>query len=108
MPAQIYGDDAVLHGKLLQLVMPLFRLPPEAVDKNKGPLGMIRRDVDRRKSHQRICRNAHFMTIKIEVDVHGGSLHERGRDVNFGKHGGDAVIVLTFCLRHHFEIRIND
>jgi hypothetical protein len=33
---------------------------------------------------QRICGNAHFMTIKVEVDVHGGSLHERSTDVNFG------------------------
>ena len=70
MPAQVDGDDAILHGKLLQLVMPLLRLAPEAVDEDKRPLGMIRRDVDRRKPDQRICRHAHFMPIKIEVDVH--------------------------------------
>jgi hypothetical protein len=57
------------------------------VDKNKRPLGMVRRDVDRREPNQRstpqsgsvdqqsspvdqrICGDAHFMTIKIEVDV---------------------------------------
>ena len=31
---------------------------------------------------QRICRNAHFVTIKVKVDVHVRSLHEASMDVN--------------------------
>jgi hypothetical protein len=53
------------------------------VDENKGPLGMIGRDVNRREPYQRICRNAHFMTIKVEVYIHEKSLYETGEDVNF-------------------------
>lgn len=63
--------------------MPLFGLSPKAMDKNKCPLGMIGRNVNRRKPHQRICRNANFMPIKIEVDVHEGSLQEETYVVNF-------------------------
>jgi hypothetical protein len=48
---------------------------------------MVRRDVDRREPHQRTCGNAHFVTIKIEVDVHERSLHERCMDVNFDEDG---------------------
>jgi hypothetical protein len=55
------------------------------MDKNKRPLGMIGRNIDRRKSHQRICRNANLMTIKVEVYIHVGSLHETGSHVNFEK-----------------------
>jgi len=47
--------------------------------------GVIRRDINCRKPHQRICRNARFMAVKIKVDSHEGSLHEAGRDVNFEK-----------------------
>lgn len=31
---------------------------------------------------QRICRNAHFVTVQVKVYVHGESLHEAGMDVN--------------------------
>ena len=54
MPAQVQGDDAVFQRKLLQLVMPLFSLSPKPVDKNKRPLGMIGRDVNRRKPQQAV------------------------------------------------------
>jgi len=53
-----------------------------AFELNKRPLGMIRRNIDRRKPNQRICRNTHFVTVKVKVYVHAGSLHEAGRDVN--------------------------
>jgi hypothetical protein len=52
MPAQIERDDAVFNGKLLQLIMPLFRLSAKAMDKNKRPLGTIRRDVYRGRPYQ--------------------------------------------------------
>jgi hypothetical protein len=55
------------------------------VDKNKRPLGMIRRNVDRRKPHQRICRNANLMPVQVKVYVHDVSVHEAGMDVNFVK-----------------------
>ena len=64
--------------------MPLFSLPAKPVNKNKRPLGVIRRDVNRRKAYQRICRNADFVAIKIQVNVHEESLHEAGMDVNLG------------------------
>src|SRR6266508_6436676 len=92
MPAQIQRDDAVLQRELLQLIIPLFGLSPKAMDKNKRPLGMLGRNINRRKPHkrsgasgamdQRICRNAHFMPIQVEIDVHEESLHEAVRDVN--------------------------
>jgi hypothetical protein len=63
--------------------MPLLGLPAKPMNKNNGPLGMIGRDIDRRKPHQRVGRNAHLMTIQVKVDVHAGSLHEARRDVNF-------------------------
>src|SRR5581483_2647055 len=53
VPAQVEGNDAVLHRKFLKLIMPLRGLSAEAVQENKSPLGMIRRDVNRRKPHQR-------------------------------------------------------
>jgi hypothetical protein len=56
------------------------------VDENERPLGMIGRNIDRRKPHQRMGRNAHFMTIKVEVNIHEGSLHEAGRAVNLEKY----------------------
>src|SRR5258706_8943860 len=58
------------------------RLPTEAMNKNKRPLGMIRRNINRRKPHQRICRNAHLVTIEVKVNVHAGSLHEAMGTVN--------------------------
>src|SRR5215216_5723194 len=82
MPAQVQGDYAVLKRKRLQLIMPLLCLSPKAMDKNKSPLGMIGRYVDRRKSNQRICGNTKLMTVKVEVDVHAKSLHEGGTAVN--------------------------
>ena len=85
MSAQVQRDDAIVYGKLLQLVAPLTRLPPEPVDENKCPLGMIGRNINRRKPHQRIRRNADFMTIEVEVNVHAGSLHDEAMDVNLGK-----------------------
>src|SRR5687767_5908648 len=93
MPAQVQCDDAVLKRKFLQLVMPLRGLSAKPVNKNKSPLGMIGRDVNCRKPHrrsspvdQRICRNAHFVAIQVEIDVHDeGSLHEAETNVNFEK-----------------------
>jgi hypothetical protein len=65
----------------VQVQMPLFRLAPKPVDKNTYPLGMIGRDVYCLKPHkrsnpvdQRICGNADFITIK--VDVHEESLQD--------------------------------
>lgn len=83
MPAQIEGDDAVLQGKFLQLVLPLFGLPPKPMDEHDRPLRMVGRDIDRRKPDQRIRGNTDFMTIQIEVDVHEESLHEACVNVNF-------------------------
>ena len=81
--------------------MPLFRLSPKAVDENKCPLGVIGRDVNRRKPYQRICRNAHFMPVKIEIDVHEESLHEADRDVNLEKQ--KPVPELSGTGRHVFK-----
>jgi hypothetical protein len=62
---------------------------PKAMNKNKRPLGLLGRNINRRKPHQRsspvdqrIGRNAHFMTIQVKVNIHAGSVHEAGRDVN--------------------------
>ena len=51
----------------------------------------LRQNINRRKPHkrsspveQRIRRNAHFMTIKVKVNIHTGSVHEAGVDVNLG------------------------
>jgi len=52
------------------------------VAKNKRPLGMVGRNVNRRWSHKRICRNAKLMPIQVEVYIHAGSLHEAKIDVN--------------------------
>jgi hypothetical protein len=76
--------------------MPLCSFSAETMDEYQSPLGMIGRNVNRRKPHKRVCRNTHFMTIKVQIDVHEKSLHELELDVNFGKRGGDAIIVLTF------------
>jgi hypothetical protein len=83
--AHIERNDAVLHRKLLQLILPLCSLSPKAVQENKCPLGVIGRNIERRKSHLRICGNAKLMTVKVEVYVHAGSLHEAGMAVNFEK-----------------------
>jgi len=47
------------------------------------PLRVIGPDVNRGKPDKRICRNTHFMTIKVEIDIHEESLHETGSNVNF-------------------------
>jgi len=60
-------------------------LPREFMNKNKCPLVMVRRNVDRRKPHQRSCRNANLMAVQVKVYVHAGSLHEAGMSVNLGK-----------------------
>ena len=52
------------------------------MDEHKGPLGMLGRDVDRRKTNQP-CGLADFMTLQVEIDVHAKSLHETERVVNF-------------------------
>ena len=89
MSAQIQCNDPVLHCKFLHLILPLFSLAAESMDKNKRPLGMIRRNVDRRKPHQRICRNANLMPVQVKVYVHDVSVHEAGMDVNFIKQKSD-------------------
>ena len=83
MPAQIQSDNPILHGKFLHLIMPLRGLPTKAVNENKSPLGMIRRNIDRRKPHQRICGNTYFMPVEVEVYVHVGSLQGYQKIVNF-------------------------
>ncbi len=83
MPAHIQSDDAVLDGEFLQLIFPLARLSPKPMNENKRPLGMVRRNINRRKPYQRICRNAHFVAVEVKVNVHAGSLHDVGSDVNF-------------------------
>jgi hypothetical protein len=62
------------------------------VDENKRPLGMIGRNINRRQPHkrsspvdQRIRRNARFVTIEAEVNVHAKSLHEAGMHVKLKK-----------------------
>jgi hypothetical protein len=52
MPAQVDGDHAVGSGEMAQLVMPLGRLTGKAMHKDDCALGVIRRDVDGRKTHQ--------------------------------------------------------
>ncbi len=81
--AQVQCNDPVFHQELLHLVVPLFRLTPKPVNEDERPLGVIRRHINCRKPHQRIRRNAHFVTVEVEVNVHAGSLHEAGKDVNF-------------------------
>ena len=94
---QVERDDAILERKFLQLVMPLRGLSPKPVNENKSLLGVVGRDVNCRKPYQRsspvdqqICRNAHFMPIKIQVNIHARSLHETELNVNFGTYCGVA------------------
>ena len=84
--------------------MPLRGLPPKPMDENKRPLGVIRLDVNRRKPHQRVCGNTHFVAVEIEVDVHAGSLHEAGMDVNFEK---QKTCTRIFWCRMTFAHRCN-
>ena len=86
MPAQIQSNDSIIKSELLQLILPLLGVSAKSMHKNKRPLGVLGRDVDCRKPYQRICRNADFMTIEIEVNVHNEgslqrSLKEDGRVV---------------------------
>jgi len=53
------------------------------VDENKRPLGMIRQNIYRRKSYQRICGNTHFMTIKVKFNIHKTSVQEMTSNANF-------------------------
>ncbi len=82
MPAHIQGNDAVIEGEILQLVMPLLGLSPKAVQENKRPPGLIGRNIDRRKPYQRIGRNTDLLAVEVEVYLHIGSLHEGRMAVN--------------------------
>jgi hypothetical protein len=54
--------------------VPLLRLSPKPMNKNKRPLRLIGRDVDRRQPYQRVGRDTDLLAIEVEVDIHAGIL----------------------------------
>ena len=83
MSAHVQCDDAILQGEFMQLILPLHGLSPKAVNENKSPLGALGGNINSRETHKRIGRDSYFVTVKVEVYVHVGSLQELCGIVNF-------------------------